>query len=178
MTTSGHGQPLPDAAAPLRPPVAGLPNEGWRLEQRADGGIDFVAADGTRHADVDLRRAFPLSAPRAGVAVIAANGGELAWIESLAKASPPLATLVEAVLAEREFVPRIERIESITEGRPAAWSVLTDRGPHRFNVGQAEDIVRQPDGALSINDTDGIRYRIASPTSLDARSRRLLERLL
>ena len=33
---------------------------GWRLEQRLDGLIDFVAADGTRHRDVDIRRGFPL----------------------------------------------------------------------------------------------------------------------
>jgi hypothetical protein len=159
-------------------PAVGRAADGWRLERRADGGIDFVAADGTREEDVDLRRAFPLSAPRAGVAVIAAAGGELAWVESLAAVSPGIGTLIEAVLAEREFVPVIERIESITEGRPSTWSVLTDRGPHRFSVGQAEDIVRQPDGALSINDTDGIRYQVARVDALDPRSRRLLERLL
>lgn len=160
-------------------PAAGaVAAEGWRLEQRADGGIDFVTAAGTRHEDVDLRRAFPLSAPRAGVAVLARGGGsELAWVASLDDAAPAVATLIEAVLARREVVPLIERIESIGEGRPAAWSVLTDRGPRRFSVGQAEDVIRQPDGAVSISDTDGNRYRIPRPAALDGRSRRLLERL-
>jgi hypothetical protein len=151
---------------------------GWRLEPRADGGLDFIAADGTRHDDVELRRAFPLSAPRAGVAVLArGSGSELAWVASLDDAAPAVATLIEAVLARREVVPLIERIESISEGRPAAWSVLTDRGPRRFSVGQAEDVIRQPDGAVSISDTEGDRYRIPRPATLDARSRRLLERL-
>ena len=79
------------------------------------------------------------------------------------------------MLAEREFVPVVERIESLTEGRPSAWSVLTDRGPHRFSVAHADDIVRQPDGALSVTDAEGIRYRIV-PAALDPRSRRLLDR--
>jgi hypothetical protein len=151
---------------------------GWRLERRPDGGLDFVAVDGTRHEDVDLRRGFPLSAPRAGVAVVAAGGGELAWIESLDDAEPAVASLVEAVLAEREFVPLIERIDAISEGRPAEWSTLTDRGPHRFSVADPDDISRQSDGGLTITDTDGIRYRIAASEGLDPRSRRLLERLL
>ena len=149
---------------------------GWRLERRADGVVDFVAADGTRCEDVDLRRAFPLSAPLAGVAVIAAGGGELAWLDDLDAAGPALAALVGRVLAEREFVPLVERIESLAEGRPSAWRVLTDRGLHRFSVAHADDIVRQPDGALSVTDTEGIRYRVV-PAALDPRSRRLLDRL-
>lgn len=149
---------------------------GWRLERRADGVIDFVAADGTRHGDVELRRAFPLSAPQGGLAVIAAGGSELAWLDDLEAAEPALATLVGRVLAEREFVPVVERIDSLAEGRPSEWSVLTDRGPHRFTVAHADDIVRQPNGGLSVTDTEGIRYRIV-PATLDPRSRRLLDRL-
>lgn len=149
---------------------------GWRLERRADGVVDFVAANGGRHEDVDLRCGFPLSAPRGGVAVIAAGGGELAWLDDLDAAGPALAALIGGVLAEREFVPVVERIESLAEGRPSTWSVLTDRGPHRFSVAHADDVVRQPDGTLSITDTEGIRYRIP-PATLDQRSRRLLERL-
>jgi len=115
---------------------------GWRLERRVDGLLDFVAADGTRHRDVDLRRAFPLSAPRTGVAVVAAGGGELAWIESLDAADPAVGSLVETTLAEREFVPVIQRILAITESRPAEWTVVTDRGPRRFSVVHPEDIAR------------------------------------
>ena len=149
---------------------------GWRLEQRLDGLIDFVAADGTRHRDVDIRRGFPLSAPRAGVAVIAAGGEELAWIASLDAAEATLAEMLEAVLSQREFVPIIQQIKSISEGRPAEWTVVTDRGPHRFLVAHPDDVSRQPDGGLAITDTSGIRYRILAPDSLDPRSCRLHER--
>ncbi|MDA0254606.1 MAG: DUF1854 domain-containing protein [Planctomycetota bacterium] len=150
----------------------------WSLEPRRTGGVDFVAADGTRHPDVDLRRGFPLSAPREGVAVVGPDGSELAWIASLDALVPGVQALVEEVLAAREFVPVIERIEGIIEGRPAEWSVVTDRGACRFELAHPDDIARQPDGGLSITDTSGIRYRVPEPAALDVRSRRLLDRLL
>ena len=157
---------------------AGATTAGWRLERRADGGIDFVAADGTRHRDVEIRRGFPFSAPEAGVALLTAGGSELVWIESLAACDPARAALLEAILAEREFMPLIERIIAVSEERPAEWSVVTDRGPHRFSVAHPDDVSRQPDGGVILTDTDGIRYRLPPAAALDARSRRLLERVV
>jgi hypothetical protein len=150
----------------------------WRLERRPDGGLDFVAADGARQHDVDVRRGFPFSAPAGGVAVLAAGGAELAWIDSLAACDPPLAALHESILAEREFMPRVERIVSVKEGRPTEWSVVTDRGPHRFSVAHPDDVSRQPDGGVVLTDTDGIRHRVPPAAALDPRSQRLLERAL
>lgn len=151
---------------------------GWRLERRPDGGLDFVAADGTRHHDVDVRRGFPFSAPEGGVAVLAAGGAELVWIDSLSACDPSLAVILEAILAEREFMPRVERIVSVKEGRPTEWSVVTDRGPHRFSVAHPDDVSRQPDGGVVLTDTDGIRHRVPPIAALDPRSQRLLERAL
>lgn len=151
---------------------------GWRLERRPDGGLDFTAADGMRHHDVDVRRGFPFSAPEGGVAVLTAAGAELVWIDSLTACPPSLAELLEAILAEREFMPQIERITAVTEGRPAEWNVVTDRGPHRFSVAHPDDVSRQPDGGVILTDTDGIRYRIPPAARLDPRSNRLLERAL
>jgi hypothetical protein len=53
--------------------------------------------------------------------------------------------------------------------------VNTDRGPHRFKVAHAEDVVRQPDGAVFVTDTDGVRYLVPRFEALDAESRRLLD---
>jgi len=158
----------------VTPPAA----QGWRLERRADGGIDFVATDGTRHADVEIRRGFPFSAPREGVAILTAAGNELVWITSLAVLDPPLATLLEDVLADREFMPVIQQLVSVSEGRPAEWSVVTDRGPYRFTVAHSDDVSRQPDGGFVLTDTDGIRHRIPPSAARDIRNRRLLDRAL
>lgn len=148
---------------------------GWALARRHDGGLDFVTAAGVCHADVDIRRAFPLSAPEAGVAVVSATGHELAWVESLGAAPEGLRQFLDKELDRREFVPLIERIESISEARPAEWSVVTDRGAHRFSVAHPDDVARRPEGTF-VTDTAGIRYRLAPQDSLDLPSRRLLER--
>jgi len=87
----------------------------------------------------------------------------------------PLRTILEQELAEREFLPVIERIEAIADSEPAEWTVSTDRGPHRFKVAHADDVVRQPDGAVFITDTDGMRYFVPRFDALDAESRRLLD---
>jgi hypothetical protein len=120
-------------------------------------------------------RAFPVSAAQGPVAIIGADGGELAWINALAAVAEPLRTILERELAEREFLPVIERIEAIADSEPAEWTVTTDRGPHRFKVAHADDVVRQPDGAVFITDTDGVRYLVPRFDTLDAESRRLLD---
>jgi len=151
--------------------------EGWVLQRHPHGRLTFVAAGGTRHENVDVLRAFPVSAPRGPVAIVDADGAELAWIESLADVTEPLRGLVERELAEREFLPVIERIESVSEGEPAEWAVVTDRGPHRFKVDHVDDVVRQADGLAFITDAHGIRYLIPNVDDLDGTSRRLLEKM-
>lgn len=155
----------------------GTAAEGWVLERHAHGRLAFVSAAGVRHEDVDVLRAFPVSAARGPVAVVGSDGGELAWIESLAGVAEPLRSLVEHELAEREFLPVIQRIDAVSEGEPAEWTVATDRGPHRFKVGHVDDVVRQPDGVAFVTDTHGIRYLIPDIDALDGRSRRLFEKM-
>lgn len=150
---------------------------GWRLERHPHGRLDFVDAEGRRHANVDVLRAFPVSAPAGPAAIVAVDGGELAWIESLAALAAPLREILESELAQREFLPVIERIEAIADTEPAEWSVITDRGRHRFKVSHADDVVRQTDGSAFVTDTVGLRYLIPSLAALDSHSRRLLDRL-
>ena len=150
---------------------------GWLLERHPHGRLVFVSASGRRHEGVDVLRAFPISAANGPVAIVAGDGGELAWIPALADVPPTLRTLLEAELAQREFLPQIERIEAVSDGEPAEWSVLTDRGPRQFMVAGVDDIVRDDAAAAFITDTHGVRYRIASVTALDPRSRRLFEKM-
>jgi hypothetical protein len=151
--------------------------EGWRIERHDHGRLDLVDAHGTRHPDVDVLRAFPVTAAAGPVAIIAAHGGELAWIESLADQPAELRGLLERELAQREFLPLIERIEAVSDSEPSEWMVITDRGRHRFKVAHADDIARPPDGGVFITDTFGMRYQIPRESALDATSRRLLDKL-
>lgn len=157
--------------------LGGTSPEGWRIERHDHGRLDLVDASGQRHTDVDVLRAFPVTAPAGPVAIIAADGGELAWVESLADQPAGLRVLLERELAQREFLPVIERIETVSDTEPSEWAVVTDRGRHRFKVAHADDIARQPDGGVFITDTFGMRYRILREAALDATSRRLLDKL-
>lgn len=151
---------------------------GWALERRGDGRLDFIDAAGRRHENVDVLRAFPVSAPLGPVAIVAAAGGELAWIDALADTEPPLRELLAAEIAVRELVPVIERIESVSDGEPAEWSVVTDRGPRTFKVRHGDDIDRPPDGSATITDTVGMRYFIPDVAQLGAHGRRLFEKMI
>jgi len=163
-------------------PNANVPNgqaavPEWRLERGSHGRLDFVAADGQQHDDVDVLRGFPVSAPAGPVAIVADDGAELAWVDNLADLDPSLKTLLEQELSQREFLPVIERIESVSDGEPTEWNVITDRGPRRFTVAHIDDIVYETNGSAFITDSVGMRYHIAQVSQLDTRSRRLLDRM-
>lgn len=151
---------------------------GWTLERRGDGRLDFIGVDGRRHANVDVLRAFPVSAPTGPVAIVAAGGGELAWLDALVDVEPALRALLDAELAVRELVPVIERIESVSDSEPAEWSVVTDRGPRTFRVRHGDDIDRPADGSATITDSVGMRYVIPDLSTLGPRDRRLFEKMI
>ena len=172
----------PSASMPANDPSGSgaadaRPAQVWRLERASHGRLDLVDAAGRRHADVDVLRAFPVSAPAGPVAIVADDGTELAWVDALSDLGPSLRDLLERELAQREFLPVIERIETVLDGEPTEWSVFTDRGPRRFQVAHTDDIAYRTDGSAFITDTVGVRYHIPRVSQLDARSRRLLDRI-
>jgi hypothetical protein len=150
----------------------------WTLDRTPDGQLVFVDAMGRRFEGIDVLRAFPLSAPDGPVAIVAAGGGELAWIESPALLAPPLRRVLDEELSQREFLPVIDRIEAVADGEPAEWKVVTDRGRHRFKVAHPDDVARAADGSAVVTDTYGMRYRIPKIADLDSHSRRLLDGLV
>ncbi|MEI6257708.1 MAG: DUF1854 domain-containing protein [Planctomycetota bacterium] len=165
----------PSSPAPNRTSSTATPD--WRLERGEHGRLDFIDASGRRHTDVDVVRAFPISAAAGPVAIVGTEGDELAWIDPLADLDAPLRSLLEKELSQREFLPVIERIESVSDGEPTEWSVVTDRGPRRFTVAHVDDIVYSPDGGAYVTDAVGVRYHISNVSRLDGRSRRLLDRM-
>jgi len=150
----------------------------WRLERKSHGRLDCIDALGQRHIDIDVLRAFPISAPDDAVALVAADGSELVWIETLTLIDPAVRALLEAELASREFLPAIRSIESVSDGEPTEWHVTTDRGATRFKVAHADDILRQSDFSALITDIYGVRYRIPNVLDLDPSSRRRFEKSL
>lgn len=151
----------------------------FTLERDARGRLVLTAADGTRHEGVLPVRAFPLTAADEGLSLVGTDGHELAWIEHPAALPAAQRALLDEELAQREFVPVIERIRAVsTFSTPSTWEVETDRGPTRLVLKAEEDIRRLAGGALLLTDRDGLAFRVRDRFALDRGSRRLLERFL
>ena len=87
--------------------------------------------------------------------------------------------MIEEELALREFIPIIQRIVNVSDDSfPSDWQVTTDRGPVRFTVENEEDVRRLGPNRVMITDARRLRYQVPEIGSLDAYSRRLLERFL
>ncbi|MBL8395309.1 MAG: DUF1854 domain-containing protein [Candidatus Accumulibacter sp.] len=151
----------------------------YQLRRNAFGRLELTGADGETHEGVVPVRAFPISAPDDGLALVDPYGHELAWIDRLAELPQDLRMLLEAELAGREFMPVIKRIVGVASfATPSTWEVETDRGTTSFVLKGEEDIRRLTPPALLIADSHGIHFLIRDRHALDQHSRRILDRFL
>lgn len=149
------------------------------LTRDAHGVLDFSDQDGVQHHGVSVVRAFPIEAPDEGISIIGHDGHELAWIAELADVDNLSRELITTELAQREFTPMIERLQSVSSfATPSTWTVQTNRGLTSFVLKGEEDIRRLRDRSLLITDSHGVTYRIANLMALDRWSRKLLDRFL
>jgi hypothetical protein len=143
------------------------------------GRLVLTDAEGNRHVGVEPVRAFPLSDPERWIALVDAEGQELACIEDPSRLREDLRRRLEEELARREFVPVIQRIVRVSSPNPPAeWEVVTDRGPTRFTFNSEDDLRRLGPRRALIVDARGMRYEVPDVAALDAQSRRVLERFL
>lgn len=149
------------------------------LQRDAFGRWTLVLADGTRRTPVTAIRAYPVTDPEGGVALMDAEGHELLWIDALAQLAPAVRSQVLQALTEREFLPVIEKLEGVSSfATPSTWSVVTNRGTTQFLLKGEEDIRRLTGTVLLINDADGVQYMIRDLAAMDKHSRKLLDRFL
>ncbi|HQT24986.1 MAG: hypothetical protein B7X10_00275 [Burkholderiales bacterium 21-58-4] len=151
----------------------------FELQRDAMGRLVHVAGDGTRTEGVNPVRAFPLSSPEKGIALVSREGRELEWIASLDELKEANRRLLEEFLLQREFLPEIVRIEGI-EGvsAPNLWRVETDRGATSFRLKSEDDIRRIEQSMVIVSSESGVNFLIRNITDLDRHSRRLLARFL
>lgn len=151
----------------------------YTLHHDAFGHLQLRDAEGNEYEDVTPVRAHPISAPEEGIALLAADGHELAWIENLSDLPEQTRELIEQSLQGREFMPEIHRLIGVSGfATPSTWEVETNRGRTHFILKGEEDIRRMPGGILLISDAHGIQFMIRNLTELDRHSRRLLDRFL
>jgi hypothetical protein len=152
-------------------------NKPHQLERDSLGRLVFVDSNGDRHIGVHPVRAFPITAPGAGIAIMDQSGKELFWYPDVAAISEAELGLIEEELAAREFMPVIEKITHVsTFATPSIWDIETDRGPTRIRLKGEEDIRRIAGNTLLIADSNGMQFLIKDATQLDKVSKKLLDR--
>ena len=151
----------------------------YLLTRNAFARLMLTLPDGSVHEDVVPVRAFPLSAPDEGIALVDRRGHELWWIERLDALPPATRMLVEEELAARGCLPEILAIRAVSSyATPSRWQVETDRGTAELTLKSEDDIRRlAPDGLL-IADSHGLNFRIRDRNGLDRTSQRFLSRFL
>jgi hypothetical protein len=151
----------------------------YRLRRNSFGRLELTDAAGETHDEVAPVRAFPIAAPDYGLALVDPHGHELAWIDRLSDLPEDMQRLIEDELAQREFMPVISRIVSVSSfATPSTWLVDTDRGTTNLILKGEEDIRRLASAALLIADSHGIHFLIRDRYALDPASRRFLDRFL
>lgn len=152
----------------------------YQLHRTPFGKLVLTDAAGTEHTPVLPIRAFPIQAPDDGVSLLSSDGHELAWIERLDDLPPAHQSLVREELARREFMPTLQRIVGVSSfSTPCTWTVETDRGRSDFVLRGDEDIRRiGAHNSLLIADAHAIHYFVPDSLTLDAHSRRILDRFL
>lgn len=151
----------------------------FELQRDAFGRWVMQMPDGARYAPVTALRAYPVSAPDEGVALMDADGHEIFWINALKELAEPLRLQVLQALNEREFLPEILQLTDVSSfATPSTWSVRTDRGNTQFMLKGEEDIRRLTGTVLLINDANGVQFMIRDLAAMDKHSRKLLDRFL
>ena len=151
----------------------------FQLQRDAFGRLTLTDSTGETHEGVTPVRAFPISSPDDGIALVDPYGHELAWIDRLEDLPEDLRTLLKAELAGREFMPVISRIVEVSSfATPSTWTVVTNRGETKLILKGEEDIRRLTPPALLIADSNGIQFLIRDRQALDAHSRKILDRFL
>ena len=151
----------------------------FQLQRDAFGRLMLIDSEGTAHAGVTTVRAFPISSPEDGIAIVDPYGHELAWIDRVDDLPADLRARVEGELASREFMPIISRIVDVSSfATPSTWKVVTNHGDTQFVLKGEEDIRRLGIQGLLIADSHGIHFLIRDRYALDAHSRKILDRFL
>ncbi len=143
------------------------------LEIAPDDTLRAVIEGDRCGRNVQVLRAFPLSAPDQHIVLRDGANKELGVIERLSMVDEPRKTLLQQALNKYYFLPRIVKIKALKERYGAAvWDVDTDRGPIVINTTHLIDaLTEMENGIYILRDTEGNRYEIREVEKMDEPSR-------
>lgn len=144
------------------------------------GRLILTDAQGETHVDVEPVRAFPLSNPGGPISIRdCQTHRELIMIPDISLLSQEMSRTLQSELAQREFMPHIQRIRKIQDcDNGSEWSVDTDRGPCQFRLNSDGHLRRLSEHRHLVIDNVGVRFLIDDARKLDVRSRHFLEQFL
>ena len=147
----------------------------FHLSRNAFGRMILTSPSDSIEKEIIPVRAFPISDPSEGIALVDLHGHEQIWIDRLIDLPQSFRELIEEELASREIKRIIELSSLIT---PNTWFVETDRGKTDFILKGEEAIRRLSPSSVMITDQHGIHFLISDRSKLDRHSRKLLDHFL
>ncbi|RYG64527.1 DUF1854 domain-containing protein [bacterium] len=140
------------------------------------------ASDGTLRAQIegdrcavrlDVLRAFPISHADENIVLRDGGGKEIGILQDLKSLDSATRALLETALANRYFLPRITRIDSIFERfGSAVWEVDTDRGPTTITTKALHEAIYEVSPTrFLLRDIEENRFEIPDVNALDAVSK-------
>jgi len=173
---STHAKPSVETVSALTQ-AEQAPRQAFALKRDAFGVWVLHLSDGSVHEQVVVVRAFPVTHPQAGFSVLNRQGHELVWVDDIQSASATEREALLQAVAEREFMPEIERLDKVSGFiAPCTWHVQTNRGPTQLWLKGEEDIRRMSSQTWLVADGHGVQYLIRDLSRLDRHSRKLLDR--
>ncbi len=152
--------------------------EPFSLQRNASGRLVLVKGNAETHVGVEPVRSFPITDPDRFISLVDSHAHELLCITDLAELPAEIAAFIRQELAEREFLPRVERIVRVKQHKdPHEWEVITDRGPAEF-LFHDDDIRRLSPTRAILVDMHGVRFYIPDSRKLDPKSQRILSQYL
>lgn len=156
-----------------------IPMPDFHLSRNAFGRMILTSPSDSTEKEIIPVRAFPISDPSEGIALVDLHGHEQIWIDRLIDLPQSFRELIEQELASREFIPEIKRIIELSSLiTPNTWFVETDRGKTDFILKGEEAIRRLSPSSVMITDQHGIHFLISDRSKLDRHSRKLLDHFL
>jgi hypothetical protein len=170
-----HRASSPDSQQPIRAHLHDTHIA--RLWRDDSGDLALTISSGETFQNIRPVRSFPISEPDFGISLVAEDGHEILWIARLAACPEDIRELLGTELALTDFLPRITRVYSVSSSRePSEWDVETDRGRTRFVMRSEEDVRRFDARRAILIDAHGVQYLVPDLRTVDAATRRHLER--
>lgn len=150
------------------PEVRFTRNDGIFLDTEFFGGEKYEA--------LEPHRMFPISGKDRYIALLDADGNDVAIIRKMETLPEKERETVQAALDEYYLMPRIQRFVKMSDKFGIwMWTVDTDHGRFTFEIRNHLTAVKPLyDGRVLIKDVDDNRYEIPDVAKLDKKSQKMI----